>query len=124
MTSGSMEATPHRSSRRSWAAGPHAASAHRLFIFMLAVSVIVYVVVGGAFLLVIRDRRRDAADRTSPSAEATAGRTIRLAFVVIIPVLFIFLIYDFVIGHSMSAMHESSMLTVDVTGRQWWWDVA
>ena len=105
-------------------AGPQATSTHQLFYFMMAVSVVVYVIVIGALLLIIRNRRYAVDDTESPPREERAGRAVKLAVAVVIPILFLFLLYDFAVARGIGRMPESSMLTIDVTGHQWWWEVA
>ncbi|HEV7388206.1 MAG TPA: cytochrome c oxidase subunit II [Gemmatimonadaceae bacterium] len=105
-------------------ASPHAASTRQLFYFMIAVSVVVYVVVVGMLLLVIRNRRVAVDDLQSPAREEKAGRIIRLALAVVVPVLFVFLLYDFAVARGVGEMPDSSMLTIEVTGHQWWWEAA
>jgi cytochrome c oxidase subunit 2 len=104
-------------------ASPEAASTRQLFYFMMAVSVLVYVIVVGALLLVIRDRRLAADDPESPAREDKAGSAIKLALIVVVPVLFVFLLYDFAVARGIGRMPNTSMLTIDVTGHQWWWEV-
>jgi cytochrome c oxidase subunit II len=105
-------------------AGPQSTSTHQLFIFMLVVAALVYVVVVGGFLLVVRSRRLPDAPPDSPRREADATRAVKIAVGVVVPILFIFLVYDLAVAHGIGRMPtDRSMLTIDVTGRQWWWDV-
>ena len=90
---------------------------------MLVVALVVYVVVVGALLLAIRSRRPDADDAQSRAREDKAGNVIKLALIVVVPILFVFLLYDFGVARGIGRMPDTSMLTIDVTGHQWWWEV-
>jgi cytochrome c oxidase subunit 2 len=104
-------------------AGPQATSTRQLFYFMMGVAVIVYVIVVGALILVIRNRRTAVDDPQSPAREAKAEWTIKIAVAIVVPVLFVFLLYDFAVARVVGRMPEGPMLTIDVTGHQWWWEV-
>jgi cytochrome c oxidase subunit 2 len=103
-------------------AGPEANSIRGLFFFMIAVAVVVYILVIGAFLLIVR-RRNDRDDPMDPAREATAKRRIQLAVAVAVPVMFVMLVYDFAVGRGIGGMPTSPMMTITVTGHQWWWQV-
>ncbi len=105
-------------------AGPQAASTRQLFYFMIVVSVVVYVIVVGALLLVIRNRRVAADDLESPAREERASYVVKFAVAVVVPVLFLFLLYDFAVARGIGHMPTTPTLTIDVTGHQWWWDVS
>ena len=91
---------------------------------MVAVSVVTYVLVVGALFAVIRNRRNAADDPASPPREDRAERAVKLAVLVVIPVLFLFLIYDFAVARNINRMPAGPVLTIDVTGHQWWWEVS
>lgn len=105
-------------------AAPEAASIHTLFLVMLVISIVVYVIVVGV-MLGIMGRRHAVTDAElrSPKREESATRWIKLAVAVIVPILFAFLVYDLSIGRNLNKMPTEPMLTIDVTGHQWWWDV-
>ena len=105
-------------------AGPQAASTRQLFYFMMAVSVVVYIIVVGALLVVIRNRRYARDDPDSPARGDRANRVIKLAVLVVIPILFLFLLYNFAVARIIGRMPNTSMVTIDVTGHQWWWEVS
>ncbi|MFL5637999.1 MAG: cytochrome c oxidase subunit II [Gemmatimonadaceae bacterium] len=102
---------------------PHAASTRQLFYFMLVVSVITYILVVGALFAVIRNRRYATDDPVSPAREHRAERAVQIAVLIVIPVLFLFLLYNFAVARNIGRMPAGPQLTIDVTGHQWWWDV-
>jgi cytochrome c oxidase subunit 2 len=102
--------------------GPEASSIRGLFFFMIAVAVVVYILVIGTFLLIVR-RRPDQSAPMDPAREATAKRRIQLAVAVAVPVMFVMLVYDFAVGRGIGGMPTSPMMTITVTGHQWWWQV-
>jgi cytochrome c oxidase subunit 2 len=90
---------------------------------MVGVSVIVYIIVVGALFAVIRNRRYATDDPKSPPRDDRAERAVRLGVLIVVPILFLFLIYDFAVARGIGRMPNESMLTIDVTGHQWWWEV-
>jgi len=104
-------------------AGPQAESIEHLFVFMVVIAVVVYIAVIGATIAIIRRRKATDEDPRSPSREASAARAIKLAIGVVVPVLFVLLVYDFSVGRSVNAMTNTPMLTVELTGHRWWWEV-
>jgi cytochrome c oxidase subunit 2 len=105
--------------------GPQAGSIHTLFITMLVVASLVYVAVVGVFALIVRRRRYADDDPQSPERERYAESRVKLALAVTVPVLFVFLIYDLAVGRGVNVMppRGEHLLTITVTGHQWWWDV-
>jgi len=91
---------------------------------MLAVAVVTYILVVGALFAVIRNRRYAADDPVSPGRHERAERSVKLAVLVVVPVLFLFLLYNFAVARNVNRMPDGPLLTIDVTGHQWWWEVA
>jgi cytochrome c oxidase subunit 2 len=89
---------------------------------MIVVATIVYVIVIGALLLIMR-RRDPSQDPLDPAREARVRRTITISVATTAVILFVLLVYDFTVGRGLMHADESSFLSIQVTGRQWWWDV-
>ena len=104
-------------------AGPQAERVHALWRFMLAVSVVVYVLVVGA-LLVATFRRRPARADLAEGAPGERGvtRIVSLATAVTALTLFAFLVFDFSTGRALTSTVKPSV-AIEVTGHQWWWEV-
>ena len=99
-----------------------------LFWWMLGVAAVVYLTVLAAFFYAPRASRKlgtPSPDGTiAVSAETTRRMTrgVSLTVGVTVLILLTFLVYDFAIGRAL-AVKSSSMMTIEVTGRQWWWQV-
>lgn len=108
-------------------ASPQARDEARLFTAMVIVATIVFVVVLAAFLYATLHRRplRPAPERPGVIPSATHGRLTRIvggAVGVTAVILFVFLVSDFFVGRAQGAI-PSQLMTVDVIGHQWWWEV-
>lgn len=103
-------------------AGPNAERVNRLYEFFFIVSVVVWVVVVAAALWAGK-RRRDPLEPQSPERDATAHRWIFGGVVVTVAILFVSLVYDLALGRSLTKRETNVMLSIRITGHQWWWDV-
>src|SRR5947207_11095911 len=101
-------------------ASPQATSIHQLFYFMLAVAVVTYMLVVGALFAVIRNRRYATDDPVSPGRHERAERSVKLAVLVVVPVLFLFLLYNFAVERNVNRMPDGPMLSINVTGNKLW----
>ena len=104
-------------------ASAEATSISHLFWFMVIVATIVYILVIGAFVMIIRRRPHDDEDPRSPAREESARARIRQAVIATAAVMFVLLVYDFFVGRTMGGMPSSKMMTITLTGHQWWWQV-
>jgi cytochrome c oxidase subunit II len=99
-----------------------------LFWWMLGVAAVVYLTVLAAFFLAPRASRKlgiPAPDGTIAVSEDTTRRLtfgVSLAVGATVLILLVFLVYDFAIGRTL-ATKPSTMLTIEITGRQWWWQI-
>ena len=104
-------------------AGPQAERIHELWRFMLAVSVVVYVVVVGALLFATFRRRRTEAELAEGApGERGVTRIVSFATGVTALTLFAFLVFDFSTGRALTSTVKPSV-AIEVTGHQWWWEV-
>lgn len=109
-------------------AGPNAGSLSRLWWLMFYVNAAVYVLVMLALVIAIRKgtRQRDLNPVLNPSPQPETRRrnAVLSAVIVTTLVLFVFLIYSFSTGRSLTAdIGQKNGLSIEVTGRQWWWEV-
>lgn len=115
------EWTAHESMLRP--SSPQAHTVHGLWDFMFITSTIVYVLVIAALVYaVIHSRRRD--DTAEVERERKMRRSVAVCTGITVLVLFGFLLYDFGVGRAVAVpMRAPGALRIDVTGRQWWWEV-
>ena len=109
-------------------AGPNAGSLARLWWLMFWVNAVVYVLVMIALVIAIRKgtRQKDLNPVLNISSKTeTRRRNVVLSAVVVTTlVLFMFLIYSFSTGRSLTAdIANKNGLSIEITGRQWWWEV-
>jgi len=109
-------------------AGPNAGSLARLWWLMFYVNTAVYVLVMIALVIAIRKGRRQSdlnpVLTLSAQTETRRRNTVLSAVIVTTLVLFVFLIYSFSTGRSLTAdIGQKNGLSIEVTGRQWWWEV-
>ena len=105
-------------------ASPGAAATHRLFVYMLVTSAVVWIVVVAA-LLWAGNRRRSPSDGfpNVPARDARAHWLIGGATAVTLAILFVTLVYDLVEGRALTRRSTTEMLSIRVIGHQWWWEV-
>lgn len=110
-------------------AGPLAARTERLWWFSFTVSAAVYVATIGALTWAMaRARRREregvmptVADRVRMERRMTRAVTLGVGATIVI--LLVFFGYDLSVGRTLSPVPKRHPLTIEVEGRQWWWNV-
>jgi cytochrome c oxidase subunit 2 len=108
--------------------GPNAASLARLWWLMFWVCTAVFLLVMIALVLAIKNGRRKAdlnpVLNPTQQTENRKRNAVLTATSVTVVILFVFLIYSFSTGRSLTAdLSQKSGLSIDVTAYQWWWDV-
>ena len=99
-----------------------------LFWWMLAVAAVVYLLTLTAFFRAPRAARKhgtlapDGTIEVSGTTMRRVTRTTSFAVGVAMVILLVFLVYDFAVGRAL-AVKPGTMLTIQVIGRQWWWQV-
>jgi len=118
-------------------AGPQAGRISKLWWLMFYVCSVVFVlVIIAALIAVVRSRSKQSkaarvekiTDKPklslSKAEEQRMTRTVQGAVAVTVVILFVFLIASFSIGRSLSSdMENKGLVTIEVTGHQWWWEV-
>ena len=107
-------------------ASPQARAIMHLWWWMFGVGAFVWVAVVTSMLLTLRGRRglrgADDLSHTSPQSRARIERTVKGALFVTVLILVGFLAFDFTVGRALAAA-PTQMLTIELTGHQWWWEV-
>jgi cytochrome c oxidase subunit 2 len=105
-------------------ASPYASRVADFFWYMLVTSAVIYVIVV-AVLLVAVLRRREGMRGPAMEArlERRAGTGVAVALGVTVVVLLVTLGLDFSVGRA-NASPATSPITIQITGHQWWWEVA
>src|SRR3954467_13632671 len=104
-------------------AGTQSSSIYSLWSVMLAVTTVVYVVtMVFVFLALVRGARR-ARDRSPRSSERTLTRWVGGATAMTVAILIGLLIVSVSTGRTISSLHASSAVTIEVIGHQWWWEI-
>jgi cytochrome c oxidase subunit II len=108
--------------------GPNAAALSHLWWLMFWFCTAVYVLVMIGLAIAIRKgrRERDLNPVLNPSSTTLKRKrnAILSATAVTVAILFVFLISSFRVGRSLTAdLGQKNGLSIEVTGRQWWWEV-
>ena len=107
-------------------AGPGAARISDLWWLMFYVCAAVYIAVV-VFLLIalFRSRSAERQERIKPEMETERrlAKTVTGAVAATIVILFVFLVASFLTGRTLSEDADPNVLTIKVTGHQWWWDI-
>jgi cytochrome c oxidase subunit II len=105
--------------------GPQASRVTHLWWFSFVVATVVYLLTVGALCWALaRARRRARAEQplaTDHEQHMTRGVTWATAATVVI--LLVFLGYDLSVGRTLNPVPSRHPLTIEITGKQWWWSV-
>ena len=97
-------------------AGPQAAHIARLWWFLFAISVVVFVAVLGFLTAAILRRRRD-------TTEASLTSSVSVAVAVTVVTLFAILGVTMWTERANATLGAASAVTIELTGHQFWWEV-
>lgn len=109
-------------------AGPNAGSLAWLWWLMFYVCAAVYLLVMIGLAIAIKNGRRESdlnpVLNPGPKTERRMRNVILSALSVTVAILFLFLLSSFRVGRSLTAdLGNKNGLSIEVTGRQWWWEV-
>lgn len=104
--------------------GPQAGHIANLWWFFLTVSAVVMIAVSVAVYLALARRGRTTLDAPPTDGEPRKFRNVAIATGLTAAILLLMLVYSVYVGSVTSAMPgpEQRPITVDVIGRQWWWE--
>jgi len=103
-------------------AGPQAGRIAGLSWFMLITMSAIYIIVVGALLFALyRSRRRE------PNLEVHDHQLARVVVVAVgatATFLVALFVLDLMTNRALNALERDDVFTIELTGRQWWWDIA
>jgi cytochrome c oxidase subunit II len=76
------------------------------------------------FIIVLAVLARSLSKRQRETPPATITRSVAAATALTVVILFGFLIASVWTSHAMAAVRPGRAITVEVTGHQWWWEIA
>ena len=106
-------------------AGPLAGRTAHLWWFAFIVASAVYVATMATLLWAIARARRREREGTGidNGAEQRMTRGVTYAAGATVTILLVFLGYDLVVGSTLSPIPRKQPVTIEVTGKQWYWDI-
>jgi cytochrome c oxidase subunit II len=109
-------------------AGPLAGRIDKLTRFMVYLLTAIWIIVMIVLAVAAFRRRRQspAADPIPPQhdRERRLSRTVITSVLVSVAILFVLLVSSFLVGRAIyNRPDRATTLTIEVNGRQWWWDV-
>ena len=105
-------------------AGPKAAAVHDFWWFLIITSTIVFLVVVGALVYgALKRRRGDDPHVVDAASERRVGRVVGGAVIATALILAVFLTLNWQLERAIAAPERGNPLTIDIIGRQWWWEV-
>jgi cytochrome c oxidase subunit 2 len=99
-------------------AGPQAATIEQLWWIFLIVTAAVFVAVAAAVLGAMFRRHADR-----PVSERTVTRAVAVAVGLTVVTLIGLITVDAFSARRLSSLETDDRLVIDITGRQWWWDI-
>ena len=106
-------------------AGTQASSIHGLWLLMLALTTVVFVaVVVGVCLAVVRGIRNRSPEQRLASSDAALSWGVGSAVAATVVILLVLLIASVRTGRAIASLRASSAVTIEITGHQWWWEIA
>ena len=105
--------------------GPLADRVESLWWFALITASLVYLAtVGGLWWAAARARRRERqGEDLHPDDERRMTRGVTLAVGATVVILLVFLVTDLSVGRTLDPVPRAHPITIEVTGKQWWWDI-
>ena len=119
----SVRGAPNQSVLES--SGPLADRVESLWWFALITASLVYLVTMGAlWWAAAHARRREQRGEELPmDDERRMTRGVTLAVGATVVVLLVFLVTDLSVGRTLDPVPRAHPITIELTGKQWWWDV-
>lgn len=104
-------------------AGPQAGRISKLWWVMLIICSAVFVIVMAVLVYSLFRTRRQNRAADGPDAERRLTKIISGATLATLVILFALLIASALTGRALSSQPEQDVLTIEVVGHQWWWEV-
>jgi cytochrome c oxidase subunit II len=105
--------------------GPLADRVESLWWFAFITASLVYLAtMGGLWWAAARARRREQrGEELPPDDERRMTRGVTLAVGATVVILLVFLVTDLSVGRTLDPVPSAHPITIEVTGKQWWWDI-
>jgi len=105
--------------------GPLAHRVATLWWFAFGTAALVYLATTGTlWWAAVRARRREARGEELPADDdRRMTRGVSLAVGATVVVLLVFLVTDLSVGRTLDPVPRAHPITIELTGKQWWWDV-
>jgi cytochrome c oxidase subunit II len=119
----SVRGAPNQSVLQS--SGPLAERVESLWWFSFITAALVYLVtIGALWWAASRARRREQQGEELPADdERRMTRGVTLAVGATVVILLVFLVTDLSVGRTLDPVPRKHPITIEVTGKQWWWDI-
>ena len=104
-------------------ASPQVRLVDRLGNTMFVTAALVCLLVFGTLLWAAFRRRNTAEPLVDARRERPMNRVVLLSTGLTTAILFVFLIFDFSVGRTITTNPGNRALQIRVTGHQWWWEV-
>jgi cytochrome c oxidase subunit 2 len=119
----SVRGAPNQSVLES--SGPLAGRVESLWWFAFITASLVYLATIGALLwATARARRRERRGEALPADDDRGmARGVALGVAATVVILLVFLVTDLSVGRTLDPIPRKQPLTIELTGKQWWWDV-
>src|SRR3954469_756598 len=102
------------------AAGPQAAQIAGLWWLFFWITIMAYGVTLAFFMNAIFRRKRPN-DPESKPRQSRAAISVGVAVGLTVILLFVLLFSSVTTGHSLASLSSKNATTIEITGRQWWW---
>jgi cytochrome c oxidase subunit 2 len=90
---------------------------------MFWVSAVVWIVVMSFLAVALRRSRNGAVEQREEDKQKTMRRAVVIATAITVAILIVNLAYSVTAGNAMAALPRKDALRINVTGKQWWWEV-
>ena len=105
--------------------GPVADRVATLWWLAFTIASLVYLVTMGALWWAARRarRREERGDELPADGDHRLTRGVSIAVGATVVILLVFLVTDFSVGRTLDPVPSAHPITIELTGKQWWWDV-
>jgi cytochrome c oxidase subunit 2 len=118
----SVRGAPNQSVLQS--SGPLADRVEALWWFAFITATVVYLAtIGALWWATARARARERRGERMPVDDSGMRRGVTLGVAATVVILLVFLVTDLSVGRTLDPIPRKNPITIELTGKQWWWDV-